>query len=109
MKTAVGAKGIGGVGARAKRQGDSFGAKRWGKFGGGFGGFWRWVSDRYDFWVVHRGERLKPEVWAELEEEERKYEAGNREGCSPVFDTAEDAIAWLNSRCKDEKDEENSV
>ena len=105
----------GGIGIRA----DGGVRSVWGqgaeKFGGGFVGFCRWVADRYDFWVVHRGERLKPEVAAEIEESLRKYEAGDREGFSPSFYTVEDAIAWLHGQCEDEedgggkKDEEGSV
>ena len=82
------------------------------KFGGGLVGFCRWVADRYDFWVVHRGRRLRPEVAAEIEESLRKYEAGDREGFSPSFYTVEDAIAWLDGQCEDEggnRDESVSV
>ena len=63
MKTATGIKVGGGVGKPSARL---VGAVR---------GFFVWVWDRFDFWVIHRGRRLRSEVWAEIareDEEERR-------------------------------------
>ena len=69
------------------------------KFGGGFVGFCRWVADRYDFLVVHRGRRLKPEVRERIERASRDWDEGRREGFSPAFGddaTDEDVRKWLD-------------
>ena len=46
----------------------------------------------------YKGERLRPEVWEELKKEIKETEEGKN--LSPVFESAEEAIAWLESRCK---------
>ena len=106
MNTRAGTITGGGIGIRADG-----GRSVWGrgaeKFGGGFAGFCRWVTDRFDFWIVHQGERLKPEIAADLEESWRREAAGDFSHLSPRFDNTEDAIAWLDSQCEDEGGDEN--
>ena len=46
----------------------------------------------------YKGERLRPEVREELEQSVRDARQGKN--VSPTFESAEEAIAWLESRCK---------
>ena len=46
--------------------------------------------------------RLKPEVEAELLEMSRQYKEGTLE-VSPLFDNAQDSIAWLRAEIKKER------
>ena len=64
------------------------------KFGGGFTGFCRWIADRFDFWVIYRGERLRPEVLDRLDEEDEAERRGE-DVYSPAFTNVEDMRKWL--------------
>ena len=60
-------------------------------------GWFAWVWDRFDFWVIHRGRRLRPEVLERLEREDEEERQG-KQVRSPRFANAEDAVKWLKSR-----------
>ena len=55
-----------------------------------------WVYDRFDFWVIHRGRRLRPEVGEELLKDVEEVRSGR--DTSPGFSNAKDAVAWLKSQ-----------
>ena len=54
-----------------------------------------WVYDRFVFYVVYRGRRLRPEVKDRLERAIQETEQGKN--MSPKFADVEDAIRWLDS------------
>ena len=58
-------------------------------------GWFAWVYDRFDFWIIHRGRRLRPEVLERLEQAVKNTKQGKN--ISPKFSNVEDAIKWLDS------------
>ena len=54
-----------------------------------------WLYDRFVFWVVHRGRRIRPEVGEALRKDVE--DANNGKNVSPEFTTVEEAIKWLRS------------
>ena len=58
-------------------------------------GWFAWVWDRFNFWVIHRGERLRPEVREELLKSVEDARQGKN--LSPAFTNVEDMIKWLDS------------
>ena len=59
-------------------------------------GWFAWVWDRFDFWVIHRGERLRPEVREELRKSVEEVRQGK--DTSPGFTDVDEAIRWLDSQ-----------
>ena len=55
-----------------------------------------WVWDRFDFWVIHRGERLRPKVRESIEQEIEDEKLGKVKP-SPRFTNTKDMMDWLNS------------
>ena len=55
-----------------------------------------WLYDRFVFHVIYRGERLRPEIIAEMEKEDED-ERNGKNVRSPTFTNTEDAIRWLDS------------
>ena len=56
-----------------------------------------WVYDRFDFWVIHRGRRLRPEVEERLDREDEEERQG-KQVRSPAFTNAADMMRWLDSQ-----------
>ena len=59
-------------------------------------GWFAWVWDRFDFWVIHRGRRLRPEVREELLKSVEEVRQGK--DTSPGFTDVDEAIRWLDSQ-----------
>ena len=55
-----------------------------------------WVWDRFVFYVIYRGERLRPEVAERIERSIAN--AKNGKNISPTFKSGKDAIQWLKAK-----------
>ena len=55
-----------------------------------------WMYDRFVFWVIYRGRRLRPEVGEELLQDLEEVQSGR--DTSPGFSNTEDAVKWLKSQ-----------